>query len=80
MTKIAIGGSGGSSGSGDKTFTFTQGSPSATWVVTHNLNKYPSVTVVDSAQTEVIGSVDYDSLNEVTITFAAAFSGYAYFN
>lgn len=62
------------------THVHTQGIPSATWTVTHNMNKYPSVTVVDSAETQVIGDVEYDSLNQVTITFASAFSGYAYFN
>ena len=44
------------------------------------MNKYPSVAVVDSAETQVEGDVEYDSLNQVTITFASAFSGYAYFN
>jgi hypothetical protein len=64
----------------DKTYKHTQGSSSASWVVTHNLDKYPSVTVVDSAGTVVIGIVDYNSLNRATITFKAAFSGKAYFN
>jgi hypothetical protein len=64
----------------DANFVFTQGSASATWVVDHNLAKKPSVTVVDSADTVVIGQVDYNTDNRVTITFEAAFSGKAYFN
>ena len=64
----------------DANFVFTQTSPSATWVVTHNLNKYCSVTVVDSADNICLGDVLYNSLNQVTLTFAGAFSGKAFFN
>ena len=64
----------------DKNFVFTQSNAASTWVVTHNLNKYPSVSVVDSANTTVYGEVDYNSLNQVTITFKSAFAGKAFFN
>lgn len=64
----------------DKHHAHTQGSSSASWVVNHNLNKHPSVTVVDSAGTIVIGQVAYGSLNQATLTFKASFSGKAYFN
>tara|TARA_R110000796_G_scaffold17669_4_gene54251 strand:- start:1564 stop:2025 length:462 start_codon:yes stop_codon:yes gene_type:complete len=64
----------------DKHFVHTQGTSSASWVVDHNLKKFPSVTVVDSAGTVVIGQVDYESLNQVTLIFKASFSGKAYFN
>jgi hypothetical protein len=64
----------------DKTFTFTQNSASDTWSVTHNLNKFPSVSVVDSGKSAVLGSVEYINKNELTITFSAPFSGYAYMN
>lgn len=65
---------------GDAFFTFNQSTPSDTWVVTHNLGKKPSVTVVDSGDTVVIGTVTYNTLNQLTITFASAFSGKAYLN
>ena len=39
---------------GDKTYEHVQSATSASWVVTHGLNKNPSVTVVDSAGTTVI--------------------------
>ena len=64
----------------DKNFVYTQNVASATWVVTHNLNKFPSVSVVDSANTLVNGQVEYNSINEVTISFRAAFAGKAFFN
>lgn len=53
---------------------------STTWTVNHNMNKYPSVNIVDSANDEVTGDVKYNSLNQITITFTAAFSGKAYLN
>lgn len=53
---------------------------STTWVVNHNMNKYPSVNVVDTANDEVTGDVRYNTLNQITITFTAAFSGKAYLN
>ena len=64
----------------DKTYVHTQGVASATWVVTHGLNKYPSVTIIDYANNIVHGAVEYDSLNQTTITFTAIFDGTAYFN
>lgn len=54
--------------------------PLATWVLQHNLNKYPSVTVVNSAGEEVIGKITHDSKNKVTIEFSSPFSGTVYFN
>lgn len=65
---------------GDLSYTHTQLDPEAVWTVSHNLGKKPSVTVVDSADTAVIGEIDYIDENNVTLTFIAAFSGKAYFN
>lgn len=39
----------------DKHFIFIQELPLNEWRVQHNLGKFPSVTVIDSAGTEVIG-------------------------
>lgn len=52
----------------------------ATWVITHNMGKYPSVTIVDTAGDEVEGAVRQNSINQLTITFSAAVSGKAYLN
>lgn len=64
----------------DKTFVFDQGMPSLIWTINHNLNKYPSVSAVDTAQSTVVGQVEYVDLNNITITFNASFSGEAYLN
>lgn len=68
------------SGGSDKTFVFTQSVPSNSWKIMHNLDKYPSVTVVDSGGTVVVGSIDYNDKNNCTCTFSAPFSGQAYLN
>jgi hypothetical protein len=62
------------------TYVYTQGTPSASWSVLHNMNKYPSVTIIDSSGNEVVGEVTYNTLNACTITFSSGFSGTAYFN
>jgi hypothetical protein len=64
----------------DKNFVFTQGVPATTWTIQHDLNKFCSVTVVSDSNNVMIGNVTYDGLNELTITFSAAFSGKAYLN
>ena len=63
-----------------QTFVFIQTLSSATWNITHNLDTFPSVTVVDSFNTTVQGSVEYLDKNNITITFSAPFSGKAYLN
>lgn len=67
-------------GTGDDTFIYQQAEPSTVWNIVHNLNKYPSITVVDSAGTVVYGQAEYLSDDEVRLTFAAPFSGFAYLN
>jgi hypothetical protein len=69
-----------SGGGGDKHYHFVQNTPSDTWSVTHNLNKYPSVLVRDSAGSIIEGECNYDTLNTMTLTFSAPFSGFAELN
>ena len=58
----------------------TQTVSSSTWSITHNLNKYPSVSVVDSSNEEVIGEVQHINPNSLTVKFSAPFSGKAFLN
>ena len=60
------------------TTTHTQGSASSTWTVTHNLNKFPSVTIVDSNEEQIFGVVDYQSANTIVLKFSAAITRKAY--
>lgn len=53
---------------------------STTWTITHNLGKFASINIVDTANEEVIGDVAYNSINQITVTFSAPVSGKAYIN
>jgi hypothetical protein len=65
---------------GDLNFVFNQNIPSNLWNVTHNLGKFPSVTVVDSANNEVEGDVIHINENQTQLIFSGSFSGRAFFN
>lgn len=62
------------------TFVFTQSGLSAIWTIIHNLNCYPSVTVVDTGGTELIPDVNYINDDELVLMFANPTSGKAYLN
>ena len=64
----------------DKSYVFVQGVPATTWTIQHDLQKFPSITVIDTADTVVIGQYTYINNNNVTLTFSAAFAGKAYLN
>ena len=63
-----------------QTYVFTQADVSDNWVITHNLNNYPSVTIVDTSGNEVEGDVTYVDKNTITIGFSSAFAGNVYLN
>ena len=65
---------------GDLSTSFEQSTAQAVWTIDHELGKYPSVTVVDSAGDTVEGAVSYPSLGRVIVRFSAAFAGTAYLN
>jgi hypothetical protein len=62
---------------GGGSYTHVQSTPSVTWVIDHGLGFNPNVTVIDSSGRQVEGDVAY-SLDQVIVTFSAAFSGKAY--
>ena len=64
----------------DKNHVHTQGSPSATWTVAHNLGKWPAVDVVDTGNSVVIPSATYIDINTVQLTFGSPTSGKAFVN
>jgi hypothetical protein len=59
-------------------YTFDQQVASTTWIVIHNLGKFPAYISLDSAGDQVIGNTQYDSPNQFTITFSAPISGKVY--
>ena len=68
------------SSQGAPTFEFDQGVPATTWNITHNLGKFPSITVIDTGDTVVTGEYTYTDNNNVVLNFSAAFAGKAYLN
>jgi hypothetical protein len=64
----------------DKTFIFTQAVPATTWNITHNLGKFPSVSVINSNNVVINGEVTYIDNNNIQANFSAGFSGKAYLN
>lgn len=67
-------------GDSDKNYVFNQAVAASTWVVQHNLNKFPSCTMVLSTGQQGYGDVTFIDTNNLTITFASAESGKAYIN
>tara|TARA_R100001369_G_C3319077_1_gene168625 strand:- start:1774 stop:2457 length:684 start_codon:yes stop_codon:yes gene_type:complete len=68
------------SSQGAPTFIFTQTVAATVWNVNHNLGKFPSISVVDTANTVVAGQYEYTDNNNVILKFSAGFAGKAYLN
>ena len=64
----------------DLNYVHYQFLPSAEWIIAHNLGKYCSVTVVDSAGSYVLGDVSYTDTNNAVVSFTTSFSGKAFCN
>lgn len=64
----------------DLTFVFNQAVPATVWNITHNLGKFPSVSVVNSNNLLINGEITYIDDNNLTCNFSAGFAGKAYLN
>jgi hypothetical protein len=63
---------------GNQTYVWNAPSSTTSWLISHNLGRYPSVTTVDSAGTEFKGTVSYIDINTLRVDFAFATGGKAY--
>lgn len=63
-----------------ETYVFEQGIPSDMWEITHNLNKYPTVDLVDSSGRVFKSEVDYIDTNSLVVYINGSLSGKAYLN
>lgn len=63
-----------------QTFVFEQGIPSTEWVINHNLNKRPSIDLVNTNGERFEAYKEYTSNNQVIIRLDNANTGYAYLN
>ncbi len=77
-TSVSV--SGFAVGSGDAHYAHTQSNATDQWIITHNLGKHPSVSIVDDGGNVLITEVRYDSANQLTVLFNGAESGKAYLN
>jgi len=70
----------------DATYTHRQNNAATSWVINHNLNKFPSVSIKFSSNDQIyenvgaFAGVEYTDKNNLIINLAAAESGYAYLN
>lgn len=64
----------------DKTFIYEQAVASATWQIQHNLDKYPSVEVIDTANNKIETAVEWIDENNLIVRMNAATKGKAYLN
>lgn len=67
----------------DRTYVHEQTTAAATWTITHNMDKYPSVTIIgdfDNGKESVLGDIEYTGKNSLTISFDEAIAGTAYLN
>lgn len=61
-------------------YVFEQAISSSEWVIQHNLNCHPSITVVDLYGSVVDGDWEYVDSNNIILHFTAPFGGTAYLN
>ena len=64
----------------DKSYIHTQLNANNIWNIEHNLNKYPSITIVDSGDNIIVGDVTYISNNVLQVEFTYPFTGKAFLN
>jgi len=71
----------GAGGGGAESFTHTQLTPAATWIVTHNLGTFrePLVFLASDPDTPVFTDIDYPDDNHTTIVFDQPVAGRAEF-
>ena len=68
-------------GSAISNFTFDLDGNSLSYTITHGMNKFPSVSVIeDGTNNQVFGNVTYNNLNQCTISFSSLVTGKATFN
>lgn len=71
----------GTPGSGeDARLTHVQSTPASVWWITHELLKFPAVTVVDEDGNEVDADVSFPTLAEVVVRFSGEMTGRVFLN
>ena len=61
-------------------YVFQQVIPSLIWEINHNLNRFPSVSIVNINNVAVYGDITYIDANNITVSFSAGFAAKVYLN
>lgn len=78
VTVLPVAGPTGPQGApGGSYFVHTQSSPSATWIIDHNLGRKVHVTLFDPLSTVIHADIDHGTPNQTTITFPSPVTGSA---
>jgi hypothetical protein len=59
-------------------FTWEQQTNEIVWTIQHNLGYRPNVSIIDYGRNNIEADISHVDVNELTITFTSATSGYAY--
>ncbi len=62
----------------DAGFVFVQAVAATVWNINHNLNKKPSIKIVDSTDEVIEGEEVYVDENNIIVTFSALITGKVY--
>lgn len=62
------------------TYIHTQATPSVSWIISHNLNTYPSVSVVNNLGESIHTEVIYSTPNTIYVNTNSLTTGKAYLN
>lgn len=78
QARVAAGIGGGTNVGAGQQYIHHQDVPADVWHISHELDGYPAVAVVDSSGRVGYGDVRYLDVNNLTVSFSAGFSGKAY--
>lgn len=67
-------------GGNDKNYIYEQTEAKDVWVINHDLEKYPSVIIVDDNNIVIVGEIEYMNKNQVIIRFNKNETGKAILN
>jgi hypothetical protein len=64
----------------DANYTHSQNVLSNNWVISHNLGKFPSVTIIENNGDLVFGEINYIDAQTIILSFSHNIAGKAYLN
>src|ERR1700692_1375306 len=77
---VIVGNSGNVSTGESPTLVYTQATPAASWLITHNLSGFPSVSLTDPTGNAILAGYQYLNSAQVLDTFSQPVAGLAYLN